>query len=109
MSNLRSVLSLTMVDVKLVMNVFCLGTAQIRPSGIINTASDATEETPSSSIDLRSLMYRIVLNLKKSKQNFDSFCCSRVFIQTSPGYPGVTVWLVNVGEQLLPTTEDTKI
>ena len=34
-----------MVDVKLVMNVFCLGTAQIRPSGIINTASDATEET----------------------------------------------------------------
>ena len=35
----------TLVDLPLVMNVFCLGTAQIRPSGIINTASDATEET----------------------------------------------------------------
>ena len=44
-SKLKCFLSLTLVDVKLVMNVFCLGTAQIRPSGIIDTASDATEET----------------------------------------------------------------
>ena len=41
-----------------------------------------------SSIDLRSLMYRIVLNLEKSgEQNFDSVFCSRVFYSNKSWIP----------------------
>ncbi len=84
------------------MHLFCLGTAQIRPNGIISTASYASEK-------LYTYIYRQDTPCIPLNKSSDSVSCFRVFIQTSAGYPGVNVWLVNEGEQLLPTTQDTKI